>query len=294
MKNKKENKPRLDDASAVQLLTAFPVLGRCDIRDFPEDPVKMRQVGKTGLPGNFGDIPVRFHEEPLGIHDAGLPDIFHDRALGTFLEFPAEIIFTDVKTLGEIFERDIFCVMVVDILNYFGNPGLAEDAGALLIHAQKLHHNQVQKRLHTFVVAVQMRMLLLFHGIDDTPQLVDLLTVRTVNHLRVEKLMKKIRRGDRFRAEIQHHPRKCHILVAVGTVHRLRWEENTVPGLKLEELVVHQMIALSAVEKIQLKIIVIVRLRHIVIDAGYLGDGAGCTGCHTCLCNINHKAPHRK
>ena len=119
----------------MQLLTAFPVLGRCNIRDFPEDPVKMCQVGKTGLPGNFGDIPVRFHEEPLGIHDAGLQDIFNDRALGTFLEFPAEIIFTDVKPLGEIFERDIFCVMVMDILNHFGNPGLAEDAGALLIHA---------------------------------------------------------------------------------------------------------------------------------------------------------------
>lgn len=43
-----------------------------------------------------------------------------------------------------------FCVRVMDILNHFGNPGLAEDAGALLIHAQKLHHNQVQKRLHTF------------------------------------------------------------------------------------------------------------------------------------------------
>ena len=139
-----------------------------------------------------------------------------------------------------------------------------------------------------------MRILLLFHGIDDAPQLVKLLAVRTVNHLRVEKLMKKLRRGDGFRAEIQHRPRKCHILVTVGTVHRLWREENTVPGLKLEELVIHQMIALPAVEKIQLKIIVIVRLRHIVIDAGYLGDGAGCTGCHTCLCNINHKAPHRK
>ena len=139
-----------------------------------------------------------------------------------------------------------------------------------------------------------MRILLLFHGIDDTTQLVKLLVVGAVNHLRVEKLMKKIRRGDRLRAEIQHHPRKCYILVTVGAVHRLRREENTVPGLKLEELVIHQMIAFSAVEKIQLKIIVIMRLRHIVIDAGYLGDGAGCTGCHTCLCNINHKAPHRK
>ena len=162
----------------MQLLTAFPVLGRCDIRDFPEDPVKMRQIGKTGLSGDFGDIPVRFHEEPLGVHDAGLLDILHDRALGTFLEFPAEVIFADIKTLGEIFECDIFCVMVMDILNHFGNPGLAEDAGALLIHAQKLHHNQVQKRLHTFVVAVQMRILLLFHGIDDAPQLVKLLTAR--------------------------------------------------------------------------------------------------------------------
>ena len=256
----KNKKPGLDDTSAVQLLTAFPVLGRCNIRDFPEDPVKMCQIGKPGFSGDFGDIPVRFHEEPLGVHDAGLLDILHDRALGTFLEFPAEVIFADIKTLGEVFECDIFCVMVMDILNHFGNPGLAEDAGALLIHAQKLHHNQVQKRLHTFVVAVQMRMLLLFHGIDDAPQLVKLLTVRTVNHLRVEKLMKKIRRGDRFRAEIQHHPRKCHILVTVGTVHRLWREENTVPGLKLEELVIHQMIALPAVEKIQLKIIVIVRL----------------------------------
>ncbi len=182
------------------------------------------------------------------------------------------------EVIGNMSARDYFAYkkkLVPDILAAYhrleeqadiiviegaGSPGLAEDAGALLIHAQKLHHNQVQKRLHAFVVAVQMRILLLFHGIDDTPQLVKLLVVGAVNHLRVEKLMKKIRRGDRLRAEIQHHPRKCHILVAVGTVHRLRWEENTVPGLKLEELVIHQMIAFSAVEKIQLKIIVIVRL----------------------------------
>ena len=96
----------------MQLLTAFPVLGRCNIRDFPEDPVKMCQIGKPGFSGDFGDIPVRFHEEPLGVHDAGLPDILHDRALGTFLEFPAEVIFADIKTLGEIFECDIFCVML--------------------------------------------------------------------------------------------------------------------------------------------------------------------------------------
>lgn len=62
---------------------------------------------KPGFSGDLGDIPVRFHEEPLGVHDAGLLDILHDRALGTFLEFPAEVIFADIKTLGEVFECDI-------------------------------------------------------------------------------------------------------------------------------------------------------------------------------------------
>ena len=155
-----------------------------------------------------------------------------------------EILLNSAKTSGIILFLISASSAMSFVMAYSGIPAAISSA-LLSVSTNK------------YVIFILMNVILLILSLI---HILKLLTVRTVNHLRVEKLMKKIRRGDRFRAEIQHHPRKCHILVTVGTVHRLWREENTVPGLKLEELVIHQMIALPAVEKIQLKIIVIVRL----------------------------------
>ena len=86
--------------SAAQILMGLPVSGWCHSGYGFEYTIKVRQIGKAALITDFRDILIGLHEFSLSIHDPGDIHILDYRAVGMALEFPAQIIGTDIESAG--------------------------------------------------------------------------------------------------------------------------------------------------------------------------------------------------
>ena len=82
----------------------------------------MREVGETGQGRNSCDVLIGFHENPLGVHDAGALQVFDDGAVGIFPELSAQIVFTHAETFGKPGNGDLGGVILVDIADHFVDP----------------------------------------------------------------------------------------------------------------------------------------------------------------------------
>ena len=72
----------------------FSEIRRGHAHDRLKHPVKVSDVGESGITADFRYILICFHEHPLGIHHPCDVHILDDGAVGIPLELPAQVVGT--------------------------------------------------------------------------------------------------------------------------------------------------------------------------------------------------------
>ena len=139
------------------------------------------------------------------------------------------------------------------------------------------------------MVGIRSVVLLLEHLKDGAADPVQHVRVRAVEAAPGRSGGKERRVLDHLRCEVDDDAGEGGILVAVAVVHDKRRKEHHIPGHVVQHRPVEQLVAAPGVEKVELKVRVIVGAGHVVIHPGDHLQGDALPQCHFRLCAVDHK-----
>lgn len=253
--------------------------------------VKMNQAGEAAFCADGGNIFIGFLKFSLRIHDSGLVDVLRDGQSGLLFEAAAKVVRAHIDEFGQLVDAQLLGIMVVNIADD-GGDGVLPAHGS---HCGLFLSPQDTKEQHVEDVKLYFLMEALMPVLFGQKQLERFVDVQLVSGAELIKaagrfeLCQQRLRMNGTAGKIKDEPLKGNVLFCVGIMHAVGRKEGQTSGCHIILRGLQTMLPLSALQKVYFKIIVIMCLIHIVVDAADALNGDGASVGHTDSGLVQHK-----